>query len=327
MRTKTAPRSAHFQATVSVADLKRFAQGWIGDGQYRQLSPKTQETRRAILDRFFWWLEREGAHECGAAEVKGFLQYLTVAHKEPCGRFGISTLKTPLGTRSVKDCYSILRTFFRWIVAEGYLRETPMDGLRPPIHRPDQVQPFTEEQVCQLLQAAKKGRHPLRDEALLLFMVDTGVRASELCGLKLSDIDIVARKALVLGKGNKHRAVYFGRDTGRILWRYVRETGIEGNDALFWSQRKLGFTTSGLRQLIERLGGAAKIEATRCSPHTLRHTFAVMFLRAGGGVFTLREMLGHTDLAMTNRYVSLAQADVQNQHQLFSPVERLKGRK
>lgn len=64
----------------------------------------------------------------------------------------------------------------------------------------------------------------------------------------------------------------------------------------------------------------------RCSPHTLRHSFSIGFLRAGGNVFTLQQMLGHTCLAMTSRYVAVAQADIQNQHRQFSPVATLKGR-
>jgi site-specific recombinase XerD len=59
-------------------------------------------------------------------------------------------------------------------------------------------------------------------------------------------------------------------------------------------------------------------------PHTFRHTFAVMFLRAGGNTFTLQQLLGHTSLAMTNRYVALAQADIENQHRQFSPADHLK---
>ena len=325
--TKRPQRSAFSADPINVQELRKFGQGWILDGQYRQLSPLTAEARRNVLDHFFWWLARDQALTCGAQEIKGFLNYATIGHREPGGRYGVAKLNKPLRPRTVKDIYGILRSFFRYLVAEGYIQESPVEAVRPPIHRPDQIQPFSEDQIKSLLQAAKQTRNPKRDEALLLFMLDTGVRASELCGLKFSDVDIVSRKAIVLGKGNKHRAVYFGRETGRALWQYVRDEGIEGNTALFLSVDRQPFTRSGLLQLVERLGSVCKIEATRCSPHTLRHTFAVMFLRGGGSVFTLKEMLGHTDLAMTSRYVSLAQADVQNQHRQFSPVERLRGRK
>lgn len=325
--TKRPLRSAEIAASICVEDLRRFAQGWTLDGEYRQLSPLTTEARRNVLDHFFWWLNREGLTTCGSQEIKGFLHYATVGHKDPGGRYGVAKLTKPLRPRTVKDIYGILRSFFRYLVEEQYVDVSPLSAVRAPINRADQIQPFTESQIEALLRETKKTRNAKRDEALVLFMLDTGIRASELCGLRFNDVDIVSRKAIVLGKGNKHRSVYFGRETGRILWQYVREEGIEGTEPLFLSTKRNAFTRSGLLQLIERLGDSAGVEATRCSPHTLRHTFAVMFLRGGGSVFTLKEMLGHTDLAMTSRYVALAQADVQNQHRQFSPVERLRGRK
>ena len=222
--------------------------------------------------------------------------------------------------------HGIVRTFFRFLVAEGYIPGSPMEGLKPPIHRADQIQPFTEDQVLNLLRVTRKTKHSKRDEALIMFMFDTGVRSSEVCALNLESVDVVNRKAIVLGKGNKTRAVFFSRETGRTLWHYLRTRETNENSPVFLSERGDRLTRWGLAQIIERLGVMAKVEVTRCSPHTLRHTFAVMFLRAGGSVFTLKEMLGHTNLAMTNRYVSLAQADIQNQHQMYSPIEGLKRR-
>jgi site-specific recombinase XerD len=233
----------------------------------------------------------------------------------------------PVHARTVKDYHSHLRTFFRWIVAEGGLESSPMERIPVPTARADQVQPFTPEQVNALLAAAKHSRHPRRNEAVLLFLLDTGVRASELCVLRLEDVDIAGRRATVLGKGNKRRMVSFQKTTARALWNYLREEEREPNDPLFLSERGEQLTRSGLLQLIERLGSTAGIATARCSPHTFRHTFAVEFLRAGGNVFTLQQMLGHTALHMTNRYVTLAQADIENQHRQYSPVERLKGRR
>ena len=101
---------------------------------------------------------------------------------------------------------------------------------------------------------------------------------------------------------------------------------MDENSPDFLSERGDGLTRWGLAQLIERLGVITKKEVTRCSPHTLQNTFSVMFLCAGGSVFTPKEMLGHADLPMTNRYVCLAQADTQNQLQMYSPIEGLKRR-
>src|SRR5262249_54824408 len=152
-------------------------------------------------------------------------------------------------------------------------------------------------------------------------------RASELCGLKQRDVDFQGKRCVVLGKGNKHRTVPFGGTAARALWAYLKDDPREAGDPLFMSERGEPFTRSGLLQLMERLGKTAKRAAVRCSPHTFRHTLGVEFLRAGGNVFTLQQLLGHTDLKMTNRYVALAQADIENQHRQFSPADRLKGRR
>lgn len=83
----------------------------------------------------------------------------------------------------------------------------------------------------------------------------------------------------------------------------------------------------GLLKLIKRLGCMAGIKAVRCSPHSLRHTYAVSFLRAGGNVFTLREALGHTNLQMTQKYVVVAEADVEAQSKLYSPMNKRSSRR
>jgi integrase/recombinase XerD len=201
-----------------------------------------------------------------------------------------------------------------------------MGRVPKPLDRPDDVQPFTETQVNDLLTAAKRSRQPRRDEAILLFLFDTGLRASELCSLRFKDVDMTAKKATVEGKGGKTRPVYFGRVAARALWAYLKEDGREAEEPIFLSERGDALTRSGLQQLLERLGAQAHVTSTRCSPHTFRHTFAVSFLRAGGNQFTLMNLLGHTNIQMTSRYVRLAQADVENQHRQFSPADRLKGK-
>jgi site-specific recombinase XerD len=227
--------------------------------------------------------------------------------------------------------YSHLRTFFRWMAAEDVVESSPMDRITAPVARPDQIQPFTQEQVEAILKATKKSRHPRRDKAIILFLLDTGVRASELCSLKMCDVDLSGRSCRVLGKGNKFRSLSFSRETAKVLNQYLQQEDRQEDDFLFRADRGTqagyGLTRSGLFQLVQRLGKVAGIQAARCSPHTFRHTCAVEFLRAGGGVFVLKAMLGHNSLAVTNRYCAISQSDIQSQHQKFSPVERLRKRR
>lgn len=321
--------SAAFQVAIPLADIRRFLNGWIVECRYRQLSPATIGSRHGIVSKLIWWMEKENYDTCGRMEVQQFLTYVAEGHTEPKGRWDNPNEKCQNRPSTVATFHDRLFSFFIWLVKEGYVEASPMENLPPPVVRQDSVQPFTEDQVQALLAAARRSKYPERDEAILLFLLDTGVRASELCGLKMSDVDILGKKANVLGKGNKHRPVFFSHPTARALNAYLRRSTREPDDPLFMSEKKCPLTRSGLLQLVERLGWQAGIEATRCSPHTFRHTAAIWFLRNGGNVFSLQQMLGHEDLGMTRRYLAIAEADIQGQHIQFSPVERLKrgGRK
>jgi site-specific recombinase XerD len=324
---KTAPRLRSTGEAVPLADLERHAHDWVLDGEIRQLSKRTLQDRVSHTQKLVWFLKQREYAACGTHELRAFLAYLNTAHTSEEGRWGNAQQRKPLRPRRVQKYFGDLRTFFRFLVEEQAIDASPMEVLRPPVCRADQVQPFTSEHQAALLAAARKSRHPKRDEAIVLMLLDTGARASELCQLKMSDLDLSGRRFTVLGKGNKSRSLYFGRKATKALWAYLKEEQPDPDGYVFLADRgtRAGepLTRSGLLQLIRRLGRAAKVEARRCSPHTFRHTFAVEFLRAGGNVFTLKELLGHTTLAMVNRYVALAQADIEAQHRQFSPADRL----
>jgi site-specific recombinase XerD len=330
----TTQRFATATNTLLVADLETYSHGWILDGQYRYLSPATLGARRDLITKLLWFLRSHDHATCGLPELRAFLAYLSTGHTDEGGRWGrghdtqVHQALKPVCARTVRTYHGNLRTLFRFLVAEGALTEDPMERLRPPVSRDDQIQPFTPEQVRALLAAAKKGRYGKRNEAILMFLHDTGARASEVCGVQIRDLDLTGKRCLVTGKGDKQRVVYIGAETARALWAYLKTRPHHAEDeALFQSERGpengSPLTRYGLLRLVRVLGKAAGLQATRCSPHTFRHTFAVSFLRNGGNVYTLKTLLGHESLAMTNRYVALAQADLEAQHRQFSPTDRL----
>ena len=327
---KTAHYSTKTEAAIPVSDLARLCEDWIMDGQIRQLSGNTLANRRVFTGKLLWFLRQREFTACGTSELRALLAYLSSGHESEEGRWGNPRLKKCARPSTVQTYFRHFSALFQFIIEEGYLEASPMESLRPPIVRSDQVQPFTPDQTAGLLAAARRSNHPRRDTALLLFLLDTGARASEVCKLKVKDLDMQGRKCIVHGKGDKTRSLYFGRDTTKALWNLLKEEPREPDEHLFTGDRgeRSGdpLTRSGVLQLINRLGKAAKVEACRCSPHTFRHTFAIEFLRGGGNVFTLQQMLGHTTLAMTNRYVALAQADIENQHRAYSPVDRMQKR-
>lgn len=291
------------------------------------MSARTLGNRREVLRKLAWFLEQRGLKQVGPNELRAFFLYLT-RPAEPGGRWGNPRETGLLKPGTVVTYFNVLRTLCAHLVETEALPVSPMAKLKPPIDRPDQIQPFTGEQVSALEAQARRSVYPLRDSAIVLLLLDTGMRASELCGLRVQDVDLVGRRCVVRGKGGKERALSLGQRATRAVWAHLRGREDEPEAALFQSQRGQrpgeGFTRSGLTQLIHRLGEAAGIVGVRCSPHTFRHTFSIEFLRAGGNQFTLMEILGHQDLKQTSRYLRLAQADIERQHRAFSPGDRMK---
>lgn len=296
-------------------------------------SPRTVGNRRDRLGRLAWWTARSKCQSLDSEALRAFFLYLARSHADPSGRWGNPGARNPLSPGTLKSYYSTLRTFFLWLVAEEVIAASPLARVPVPIDRPDQIQPLTQEQARDLLRAACQTRQPLRDSAIILLLLDTGVRASEACGLALRSVSLSPSAPFVAveGKGGRRRCCPISPITRRAIARYLRDChraqGLAEDPSrpLFLSERGEGraLNRQGLLVLIARLGERAGIRGVRCSPHTLRHTFAISFLRAGGNMFSLREILGHSSLAMTSRYVALAEADTARQHRLHSPLALL----
>ncbi|HTE18150.1 MAG TPA: site-specific integrase [Armatimonadota bacterium] len=142
-----------------------------------------------------------------------------------------------------------------------------------------------------LAAAARRSRYPRRNEAILLFLLDTGARASEFCDPRMRDVNPPERHCTVTGKRNKRRTLFSNSPTVRSVSAYLPDTPRSEDAPLFMSASKgpgvKPLTRSGPLQLTGRLGDAAGTEAVRCSPHTFRHTFGVSFIRNGGNTFSL----------------------------------------
>lgn len=264
------------------------------------------------------------------ATIRAFLAYARAANTE--GRFGSSRMSAQREARpaTVNAYFRILRAFSNFCLAEGLLEETPLKNVKAPRVPTDQIQPFATEQVQGLVDAARRSNAPERDVAVILLLVDTGMRVSELFALKMTDVDRGTGELTVVGKGNKKRSVYMGVACRRALWRYLETERTEAlpDEPLFISVggQKSGtaLTNSGAHMIVAKARKAATISGVRCSPHTLRHTFAVNFLRGGGNLFELQQLMGHADLIVLRRYVALAEADLAQAHRNASPADRMR---
>ena len=158
-----------------------------------------------------------------------------------------------------------------------------------------------------------------RDKALLLLLLDTGLRVGEVNRLKIMDVDLSNGEVHVRpygsGQKTKPRTVYLGKAARRSMWLYLSRLDEPRKDESLFRQ-----TTGNIRSLLYRMGERANVQDVY--PHRFRHTFAVQFLRNGGDVFTLQRILGHSSLDMVRRYLALADADSAEAHRKASPADR-----
>lgn len=211
------------QQGIPVPDLKNYLDDWNLEAQLHKHTPQSVQSRKARIGKFFWFLEHKGISEVGAPELKCFLLYLNESHLEAGGRWGNPRMTQPMRPISIHGYFRILKAFFNFLMNEELINSNPMARIKPPSAKTEIKQPVSEEHIQKLLRACKRSRYYRRDEAILLLLVDTGLRASELCQLKREDLDLQAQTLKVLGKGNKYRTVFLGLSTTRALKVYLRQ--------------------------------------------------------------------------------------------------------
>lgn len=216
-----------------------------------------------------------------------------------------------------------VKTFFTWLEADEVLEKSPMRRVAMP-KMPRKILPAIDaEQVQQLLEVARGSRHPLRDRAVLAVLFDTGVRASELCGLQLEDVQTGGRLHIRNAKGGRGRIVPISRAGLRHLTRYINTERPETRlPEVFLANDETPLNRDSVKQMLERLCRSAGLPVF--TPHTFRRGFAVNYLRNSGDVFSLQRILGHTSLEMTNRYAVLQDEDLKDVHRRASPMSALK---
>jgi site-specific recombinase XerD len=228
---------------------------------------------------------------------------------------------------TVRHYVSAVVTLGRWAVGQSYLSKHPLAGYTPPAGKPETVTGFRPEEVKAMLDACKATPTGRRNRAIVAFLLDTGVRASECCALTIGDVDVGRGTALVRhGKGDKARLVFFSDAAGALLCQYLLRYHPAGEDSaapLFPGRGCQPFTRSGLRRLIVALAKAADLDLTRCGPHKLRHAAAEQILMNGGNTRFVQDLLGHSDGKTVQRYTKFLAADLLQQHRRTSPMDHL----
>lgn len=227
--------------------------------------------------------------------------------------------------RTIARRVAALRRFYRWLEEVGRIEGNPT-RLLPSPKLPDQLpKALTPQEVARLLTAAPNQDPDLwpRDRLILEALYATGLRVSELTGLKLGDVDSEGRLLRVRGKGDKERNLPFGIGFADQLAAYLQTTrpGLHldlAEDAVFLTKRGRPLS----RQAVWRLVRAAALRAgivKNVSPHTLRHSYATHLLQGGADLRAVQELLGHASIDTTQVYTKLTSAHLENAHRKHHP--------
>jgi len=210
-----------------------------------------------------------------------------------------------LKSRSVSRRISTLRSFFKFLIRDGYLKTNPITSLSSPKQEKHLPLFLTEEEVTKLIEAVKlKGERDYRDRAVMETFYSTGIRVSELVGLNIEDVDFIGGIVKVLGKGKKERIVPIGEQALSTIRAYLKRRKQQGADAVFLNKNGKRITDRGIRNIIGKYIRIASIRHG-VSCHTFRHSFATHLLNRGADLRSVQELLGHVNLSTTQIYTHL----------------------
>ena len=229
-----------------------------------------------------------------------------------------------LAPSSIRRAQSAVRTFFRFLLAEGWLSVDPTERLESPKIRDRLPEFLTKEETQRLLNSPNPEKSLYwRDRSILELLYASGVRVSELVGLLISGLDLDDSFITVFGKGGKERIVPVGVPALLTLRRYLSELRpkldqAEGRGHVYLNARGRPLTRESVWKLVRDSGRRADINKN-VSPHTLRHTFATHLLEGGADLAAVQELLGHVDISSTQIYTHVDREYLRQIHGKYHP--------
>jgi integrase/recombinase XerD len=300
-------------------------------GAAESRSSKSIDLTVLVLKKLKTYLEANklsiDAKYVGPNEIRDFILYLRGCHRYVGHRFTPHQEK-PLSPQTINCYYRALRAAWNRWVSDELVEQSPFHRLKAPKFPKKVIPCFTKTQIGDLLAAIDVSTSEgYRDYTLLVLLLDTGCRLSEVTNLRPGDIDMTRRCIKVMGKGSRERIVPIGTKVLKLLWKYIHkhrpEPPLPSYDRVFLTRYGMPLTKNRVESRMKNYGRKAGITGVRCSPHTLRHTACLFWIRNGGDIFSLQQITGHSSLDVLRGYVNLAQSDVSEVHKRCSPVDNL----
>lgn len=298
------------------------------------LTPKSRRWYTQKLNRFITWCQQ---HECSTHtppqqvadldtnHLREFIDH--VRHTSSPG------LNKPMGSQTLHGYARVIKAFLNWCVVEGLIAESVTRRYKMPKREQKVIQVFSDSDIRRLYEAAGQvdAVYPWfaeRDKAILAVLLDTGIRANELCTLTLPNTHLTSEDAYLVvdGKGRKQREVGLGQRARFQLGYYIKHARPKSSSTHVFLTRALRpLQPEGLDRILYRLRDRAGIEGIRVSAHTFRHTYACRYIEEGGDVYKLSRVLGHTSVSVTEIYLrAFASRDARSGASVFDGVMQRK---
>ena len=292
--------------------LRSDIEAFLTDRRVVGLSPKSLKYYTCELNYFATAVERRGVTQVEDVTAGHIREYLLELGKS-----------RNLG--GIHAMFRAIRAFIRWWRQE-YAPENWHDPTEKIKVRKSKLEPLSPIELAsfqKLLSVCDNDLKGTRDKAILLTLLDSGLRANELLGLDIGDFDMKSgRLSVRVGKGGKFRVVFVGNKTRKAILHYLRKRGtLQPTDPLWEGTPGQRFKYDGLYSRIRLLAKQAKVPVS--GPHSFRRAFALLSLRNGMDVYSLQKLMGHSDLTVLRRYLAQADGDLQNARERSGPVDNI----
>lgn len=287
--------------------------GWRIDDFARSLTASAQNTvdaYRRDVEQFRDWMERQSVRDAGKVtkdHVRSYISFLTTLRR---------------ARRSISRKRAALARYYGWLVRNGHVKVDPTTGVKAPSDKGRLPTVLTSDQLRALLESRPEGHAPWRisrDDAVIELLYGSGLRVAELCSLNLDSLDVRRRSVCVMGKGSKERVVPVSDPTLAAVkaWRTLRKEFVDDAngdvEALFLNQRGRRLGSRDVRRILDDRSLAPT------HPHALRHTFATHLLDNGADLRVVQELLGHGNVATTQRYTHVSKERLRSAYRASHP--------